>query len=130
MNVIAYIKNGLALFGGALAGILGGWDIALKVLILFVVFDYITGLTAAWYEKKLDSNIGMKGIAKKILLFVPVVIGCWLDTWLGQEVLRSVTILFYVVNEGLSIAENLAKVGVPFPPALLDALNQLKKKDE
>ena len=130
MNVIAYIKNGLALLGGVLMGLLGSWDMALKVLVIFVVFDYITGITAAWYKKKLNSDIGMKGIAKKILLFVPVSIGYWLDNLLGQEVLRSIAILFYVVNEGLSITENLARVGIPFPPALLDAFNQLKKKGD
>lgn len=115
---------------GTLVGLLGGWDIALQVLVIFVVLDYITGVTAAWYEKKLDSNVGLRGIAKKILLFVPVAIGYWLDIVLGTEMFRSLSIFFYIANEGLSILENLGRAGVSIPEPLKAALDQLKKKGE
>ena len=77
-NIITGIKVAFALIGGWITAVLGGWDIALQVLVLFVVLDYITGLIAAWYEKRLDSRVGFQGIAKKILLFVPVAVGYWL----------------------------------------------------
>ena len=129
-NIITGIKVAFALIGGWITAVLGGWDTALQVLVLFVVMDYITGLIAAWYEKRLDSRVGFRGIAKKILLFVPVAVGYWLDVLLGQEILRSLAIFFYIANEGLSITENLGLCGVPVPVPLLDALEQLKKKGE
>ena len=129
-NIFTGIKIALALIGGWLTAVLGGWDTALQVLVLFVVMDYITGLIAAWYEKRLDSRIGFRGIAKKILLFVPVAVGYWLDVLLGQEILRSLAIWFYLANEGLSMLENLGRCGVPILTPLKDALEQLKKKGE
>lgn len=129
-NLLQYAKYTIATIGGLLTGLLGGWDVALQVLVLFVVLDYITGLTAAWYEKKLNSNVGLRGIAKKILLFVPVAVGYWLDVALGTEILRSLAIFFYIANEGLSILENLSRTGVPVPAPLKAALEQLKEKQE
>ena len=129
-NIITGIKVAFALIGGWITAVLGGWDTALQVLVLFVVMDYITGLIAAWYEKRLDSSVGFKGIAKKILLFVPVAVGYWLDVLLGQEILRSLAIWFYLANEGLSMLENLGRCGVPILAPLKDALEQMKKKWE
>lgn len=115
--------------GTVIVNFLGGWDIALKVLVAFVVMDYITGLIAAWVSKNLDSGVGFKGIAKKIILFVPVAVGYWLDTLLGQAFFRSLAIFFYIANEGLSIVENLGIIGVPFPAAISDALKQLRDRE-
>jgi len=129
-NIISGIKITFALVGGWLTAVLGGWDTALQVLVLFVVMDYITGMIAAWYEKRLNSRVGFRGIAKKILLFVPVAVGYWLDVLLGQEILRSLAIWFYLANEGLSMLENLGRCGVPILEPLKDALEQLKKKGE
>ncbi|MBW2672569.1 MAG: phage holin family protein [Deltaproteobacteria bacterium] len=129
-NLIPSIKAAVAIVGGLLVGLLGGWDVALKILVIFVVMDYIAGLTAAWYEKKLDSNVGLRGIAKKILLFVPVAIGYWLDILLGAEILRNLAIFFYIANEGLSILENLSRMDIPIPGVIKDALDQIKKKSE
>jgi len=129
-NIISGIKITFALVGGWLTAVLGGWDTALQVLVLFVVMDYIIGMIAAWYEKRLNSRVGFRGIAKKILLFVPVALGYWLDVLLGQEILRSLAIWFYLANEGLSMLENLGRCGVPILTPLKDALEQLKKKGE
>lgn len=129
-NVLTHIKWAATLAGGTITALLGGWDVALKVLMLFVVLDYITGLAAAWVEKKLNSDVGLKGIAKKILLFVPVAVGYWLDIALGTEVLRSLAIFFYIANEGLSILENLSRAGVAVPAPIRAALEQLKQKGE
>ncbi len=127
-NVLTQLKWLVAFVGAGLSWLLGGWDLVLQILVIFVIFDYVTGVVAAWHEKKLDSNIGMFGIAKKIMLFIPVAIGYWLDRAIGQEILRYVAIYFYMGNEALSVLENLGRCGVAIPPALLEALQQLKKK--
>ena len=129
-NTLTWIKGVFALVGGSITAVLGGWDLALQVLVLFVVLDYITGLVAAWYSKTLNSQVGFRGICKKVLLFIPVAICYALDQVIGQEILRSLAIFFYLANEGLSITENLGLCGVPVPVPLLDALEQLKKKGE
>lgn len=130
-NVLYYAKYFAAVVAGVITSFLGGWDTALKVLLLFVILDYATGVVAAWYEKRLDSDVGFKGICKKILLFVPIGIGYYMDQLLGQgHMLRSIAIWFYLVNEGLSVLENLGRLEVPVPQALLEALNQLRKRSE
>lgn len=129
-NVLTWIKAAFALLGGAITAALGGWDLALQALVLFVVLDYLVGLIAAWTEKSLSSKVGFRGIAKKMLLFVPIAICYALDQVLGQEILRSLAIFFYIANEGLSIVENLGRAGVPVPAALGGALEQMKRKGE
>ena len=129
-NVWIYLKYFVAITGGFMTALLGGWDMVLKALVVLVVLDYVTGVTAAWFEKKLSSEVGAKGIAKKILLFVPVVIGVYMDQATGQQVFRSLAIWFYMANEGLSCLENLGRVGIPFPEAMKKALVQLKDKEE
>ncbi len=127
-NYLKHFKWLFACLGAGLSWLLGGWDMAIQILIIFVVFDYITGLCAAWREKNLDSSVGAYGIAKKILLFIPIAIGFWLDQFTGQEILRNIAIFFYMANEALSVTENLGRCGVAIPPALLEALQQLKGK--
>ncbi len=129
-NFLVWLKWLVALVGGLLTTLLGGWDLALQVLVLFVVLDYATGLIAAYGEQNLDSRVGFRGIAKKILLFIPVAVAYWLDMLLGQEILRNLAIFFYIANEGLSILENLGRAGVPFPGQIQDALEQLKRSGD
>ena len=128
-NFLVTLKYSVALVGGLLTTLLGGWDVALQVLVLFVVLDYATGLIAAYGEQNLDSRVGFRGIAKKILLFIPVAVAYWLDMLLGQEILRNLAIFFYIANEGLSMMENLGRAGVPFPEQIQEALEQLKKAE-
>ena len=85
---------------------LGGWDLSLCVLVVFVALDYVTGLVAAYTEQKLSSRVGFVGITKKIMLFVPIVMAFYIDQITGQEVLRNLAIWFYAANEGLSVLEN------------------------
>ena len=127
-SIFFNLKLMLNLLGGGVLALIGGWDTALQVLVIMVVIDYITGVSAAWYERRLDSDKGLWGISKKIFLFVPVVVAYWLDTLLGQEVLRNLAIFFYISNEGLSILENLARLGVKIPDFLRKALDQLNNK--
>ncbi len=129
-NFLVGIKYSVALVGGLLTSLLGGWDMAIQVLVLFVVLDYITGLVAAYFDQALNSKVGFKGIAKKILLFVPIAVAYWLDMLIGQEILRNLAVFFYLANEGLSMVENLGRAGVPVPEQIQEALVQLKKVNE
>ena len=124
------VKWAVAIVGGTITAILGGWDIMLQVLVGFVVADYIVAIIAAVMNGELNSEVGFRGIAKKILLFVPVGVAYSLDRVLGYDILRNLAIWFYLANEGLSVLENLGQAGVPFPPGLLAALEQLKGKGE
>lgn len=136
MNVKVLWSNlqvGFAAIGGWLGWVLGGYDGFLYTLIAFVVIDYITGFMAAIVEQKLSSEIGFKGIFKKVLIFTMVAIGHILDSRIigDGSVLRTAVIFFYLSNEGISIIENTSRVGLPIPEKLKDILVQLngdKKK--
>ena len=128
MESLKIIKYVAACVGAAISTLLGGWDLALTILAGFVAVDYATGVVAAHRDKALDSRIGFMGIAKKVFLFVPVGIAFALDQLIGQDLLRNLTIFFYLANEGLSILENLGRIGVALPPGLGDALMQLKER--
>ena len=117
---------------------LGGLDGFLYALLMFVVIDYATGLMAAFVQRKISSEVGFKGICKKVAIFCPVGIGHVLDTQVIQNgsVLRTAVIFFYLSNEGISIIENVALIGLPVPKKLKEVLEQLheeadeKKEDE
>jgi toxin secretion/phage lysis holin len=113
--------------GGYLGYILGGLDGFLYALIAFVVIDYITGLMAAIVERKLSSEIGFRGICKKVLIFTMVAIGHILDSKIIGEggAIRTAVIFFYLSNEGISIIENSIRIGLPVPQKLKNILTQL-----
>jgi toxin secretion/phage lysis holin len=121
-----------AAIGGWLGWLLGGWDGFLYALVAFVVTDYLTGLMAAAVEKKLSSEVGFRGIFKKILIFMLVGIGSILDRQIigDGSVLRTAVIFFYISNEGISIIENAGRIGLPIPQKLKDILEQLKTKED
>ena len=127
-RAIGYLKLAVAVVGTFLTTFFGGWDTMLRVLVLFVAIDYVVGVTAAWIEKKLNSEIGARGIVKKVLLFVIVALAVQVDLALGQEIFRSLAIWFYLANEALSIIENAGRCGVPIPSFLKTALEQMKQK--
>lgn len=127
-RAIGYLKLAVAVVGAFLTTFFGGWDTMLRVLVLFVAIDYVVGVTAAWFEKKLNSEIGARGIVKKFLLFVVVALAVQVDLALGQEIFRSLAIWFYLANEALSIIENAGRCGVPIPSFLKTALEQMKQK--
>ena len=115
---------------GAIIGFfIGGADGLIKALIVFAIVDYITGVAAAAIEHRLNSEIGFKGITKKLLLFCIVGVAHILDLYvLGTgAVCRSAVVLFYIANEGLSIIENVARCGLPIPDKLKIILEQLKE---
>ena len=118
--------------GGWLGYFLGGCDGLLYALIAFVAIDYITGVMCAINDKALSSEVGFKGICRKVLIFALVGVGNILDVHvLGQgSVLRTAVIFFYLSNEGVSLLENAAHLGLPVPAKLKDILAQLHKKGD
>ena len=118
--------------GGWLGYFLGGCDGLLVALIVFVVCDYITGVLCAINDRKLSSAVGFKGICRKVLIFILVGIGNVIDVQvLGTPgVLRTAIIFFYLSNEGLSLTENAAHLGLPVPEKLKAVLEQLHDRDE
>ena len=126
------IQAVLAAVGGWLGYFLGGCDGLLYALIAFVVIDYITGVMCAIYDKTLSSAVGFKGICKKVLIFLMVGIGHILDTKVigTGSVLRTAFIFFYISDEGISLIENAAHLGLPIPEKLRDVLEQLHNRAE
>lgn len=124
------IQIAFTAFGGFLGWFLGGVDGFLYALIAFTVIDYITGVMCAITDKKLSSSVGFKGICRKVLIFTLVGIGNIVDVYvLGQGgVLRTAVIFFYLSNEGVSIMENTAHLGLPIPEKLKDILEQLHER--
>lgn len=128
----------LAAVAGAIAGLFGGWDLMLRVLLIFMVTDYITGWVVAVLGNSvktesghLDSRISWKGILKKGLALAVVLLGAMLDKAIGENAaFRTMAVWFYIANEGLSILENLALAGVPFPASIKNALEQLREKSD
>ena len=118
--------------GGWLGYFLGGCDGLLYALLAFVVLDYITGVMCAVADRKLSSAVGFKGICRKVLIFALVGIGHLMDTQVigTGSVLRTAIIFFYISNEGLSLVENAAYLGLPIPTKLHRVLEQLHDRSE
>lgn len=133
-NVFNWIKAACAAIGGFVGWFFGGADGFLYALIAFVVMDYITGVMCAIVDKELSSEIGFKGIFRKILIFALVGVGHILDSQiLGNPdggALRTAVIFFYLSNEGVSVLENTAYLGLPIPEKLKDILAQLHDSGE
>ncbi|WP_069648995.1 phage holin family protein [Caloranaerobacter ferrireducens] len=127
-NIINTMQIGFTAVGGYLGWFLGGLDGFLYALILFVVIDYITGLMVAILEKKISSEVGFKGIFKKVLIFTMVAIGHSIDSYIIQNgsAVRTAVIFFYLSNEGISIIENASKMGLPIPEKLKVIFDELK----
>ena len=114
--------------GKIISFFLGELDGLLYALVIFVILDYITGVCVAVQTKKLSSNIGAKGIAKKVAIFLMISVAHVADQYLVEstDVLRSVTTLFYLSNEGISIFENVCKICLPLPGRLKNLLEKFK----
>ena len=116
-----------AMIGGWLGYFLGGYDGLLYALIVFMVVDYITGVMCAIVDKKLSSAVGFKGICRKVLILMLVGIANLLDVQVigTGSVLRTAVIFFYLSNEGVSLLENAAHLGLPIPEKLKVVMAQL-----
>ena len=128
-NVIQMV---FAAIGGWLGWFLGGCDGLLIALVVFVVIDYVTGVMCAVSDKKLSSEVGFKGICRKVLIFLLVGIANILDVQVigTGSVLRTAVVFFYLSNEGVSLLENAAHLGLPVPEKMKDILEQLHDRVE
>ncbi|MBA4697849.1 MAG: phage holin family protein [Ruminococcus sp.] len=116
-------------FGGFLAYHLGGWDALLKTIVFLAVLDYITGWIKGIYNKVISSEIGFKGILKKILMFIVIAASYRVQELIGGNIpLREIVIVFYICNEALSLVENAAEF-IPVPDKLKEVLLQLRDKN-
>lgn len=124
--------------GTVVAGWFGGWDASLATLLIFMAVDYITGfLVAAVFKAspktetgRLESKVGFKGLCKKAVVLMFVLIGYRLDLVMGASYIRDGICIAFMVNELISITENAAIMGVPIPKVIVDAINILKSKDK
>lgn len=134
----AHICGGLGIIGSAVASLLGGWDTALQTLLIFMVIDYISGIVCAGVFKAspktehggLESKAGWKGICRKCMTLVFVLIGTRLDLALGTNYIRNAVIIGFMANELISIIENSGLMGLPLPSVISEAVDLLKKKGE
>ena len=118
--------------GGGLASFLfGGWSALLQTLVLFIALDYVIGVLVAGYNGQLNSKVGFKGIAKKVLILLLVAIAHQIDLLLGDgSLIRDAVIFFYLANELLSILENVGKTNLPIPGVLKKAVETLNSKGD
>lgn len=124
------IQIGLVAVGAWLGWFLGGMDGLIYAMLVFVIADYATGVMCAISDKHLSSEIGFKGICKKVLIFVLIGVANLIDIYIikSGSMLRTATIFFYLSNEGISLLENAAHLGLPVPQKIKDILKQLNEK--
>lgn len=126
-----YVKAFLGIFNTIVGYWLGGFDEMLIALLIFMLCDYLTGVMKAIIKKKVSSEIGFKGIFKKLLILFLVGIAVRLDIILNlDDALRYLVIGFYIANEGISILENAGEMGLPFPKKLKEVLVQLNNEEK
>ena len=131
-NLLNYLKGVVAIVGTAWTWLFGAWDTTLMVLVCFMALDYCTGVIRAFINKEVSSDVGLKGIARKAVIFIVLIVAVLLDRLLntGTWVFRTLICYFYIANEGISLLENCAGLGLPIPDKLKDALAQLKDGDK
>lgn len=132
--MVITITNMKIVFAGVMTIIstfLGGFDFILKILLILIVADYITGVLLAVSTKQLSSEVGLKGIVKKIMQLFIVGVAAVIDQLTGTqgEYVRTIVIYFLIANEGISILENASAVGAPVPEFLIKILQQIKDKE-
>ena len=118
----------VAVSGVITSFLFGGWPLLLNIFLAFVVIDYITGLIASGIQGQLNSKVGWKGIARKVVMFLIISVAHMIDVLLETQnnMIRNAVIFFYLANELLSIIENAGRIGIPIPRILLNAVEALK----
>lgn len=128
----------IGILGGGIAAMFGGWDAALTTLVIFMAIDYATGLIVAgvFHKSKktdtgtLESRAGWKGLCRKGVTLLIVLVACRLDLMIGSNFIRDAAVIAFVANEAISIIENAGLMGVPIPAVIIKAIEVLKKKAE
>lgn len=134
----AKILSLLGCAGSVIASLFGGWDAALVTLLIFMGVDYVTGLIVAGVfhtsEKTengtLESRAGWKGLCRKGVTLLVVLVACRLDLMMGSNFIRDAVVIAFVANETISIIENAGLMGIPIPAVITKAIEVLKKKAE
>ena len=131
-NILNNFKFIIAGLGTVLTWLFGSWDNALIVLVCFMALDYLTGVIRATINKEVSSDTGLKGIARKTVILIVLIVAVLLDRLLntGTWVFRTLVCYFYIANEGISLLENCAGLGLPIPEKLKDVLIQLKEGEK
>ena len=132
------ITTVIGVIGGMIASLFGGWDAALVTLIIFMGVDYVTGLIVAGVfhnsEKTknvaLESRAGWKGLCRKGVPLLVVLVACRLDLVMGSNFIRDAVVIAFIANETISIIENAGLMGIPIPAAIMRAIDILKNKAE
>jgi toxin secretion/phage lysis holin len=133
MKIMEKHFNGIvAILATFFTYLFGSWDLALQVLIVFMILDYGTGVLYAYLTDQLNSEVGFKGLVKKCMILVVLIIGVMLDRIVGNGtwVFRTLVAYFYIANEGISLLENVGNIGIPIPNKIRNALEQLNKDNE
>ena len=121
-----WIKYGIGVTGGLILNALGGFDLVLQTLLALVILDYISGVLQAGYKGRLSTKVGFKGICRKVAMFFAIMLTVIIERVLGGSLpLREIVIMFFIVNESLSIVENLGKI-IKLPDELERAIRSLK----
>ena len=127
-RIVMVVMAVLALIGGWLSTLFGGWDNAMVVLATFIALDFVSGWVRAFIQKELSSDESIRGIAKKVFIFLIVAVAAQADRLTGSALVRNAVITFYCASEALSILENSVAAGLPVPEFLKEALKQLNEK--
>lgn len=128
----------IGIIGGWIASLFGGWDAALVSLVIFMGIDYVTGLIVAGVFHKsektengtLESRAGWKGLCRKGVSLLVVLVACRLDLIMGSNFIRDAVVIAFIVNETISIIENAGLMGIPVPKVITKAIEVLKNKSE
>jgi toxin secretion/phage lysis holin len=132
MNYKVIINSIIATAATSIATLLGGWGMALEILVILMIIDYLTGIAKAFLEKKLASAIGWRGLFKKISIIVIIVVCHQADMLISNStpIFKTMGCFYYAANEGLSILENVGTIGLPLPGFLKNALQLLKDSND
>lgn len=132
------ICTGIGVVGGFIASLFGGWDAALITLMIFMGIDYLTGLIVAGVfhasektaDGTLESRAGWKGLCRKGVTLLVVLVACRLDLVMGSNFIRDAVVIAFIANETISIIENAGLMGIPIPAVIMRAIEILKNKAE
>lgn len=129
-KTIEHLHILLGISFGFISHYLGGWDMMLKTILLFVILDFLTGWLKSVYSKTLSSETGFKGLIRKLVIFIVITVANLLQKLLNDKIpLRETMLMFYIINEALSIIEN-ASYFIPIPEKIKNVLLQLNQKYE
>lgn len=137
-NIKTAVLAAIGTIGGGVAALFGGWTSAMTTLVIFMVIDYATGIIVAGVFHRsgksksgaLESRAGFKGLCRKGMILLILLVACRLDLMLGTGYIKDCVCIAFVVNETLSIIENAGLMGVPIPQVLIKAIDVLKAKEE